>query len=135
MAAISHTAPVGNPRTEELDCAVNRALTMIAHRWTVQIIYYLHHAPQQTLRFRQLQRAVHPITQKELTKRLRELERAGMVRRTIYPEIPPRVEYQLTQLGSTVVPPLVALTTWAEQHWPEVEANQAAAQHAHPPAE
>ena len=72
--------------------------------------------PGGPVRFRKLQRTVEPITQKELTKRLRELERAGMVDRRVYAEVPPRVEYRLTELGSSLMPALIGLHDWAEQH-------------------
>jgi len=57
-----------------------------------------------------------PITQKELTKRLRELERSGLVHRQVYAEVPPRVEYRLTDLGGTLMPALEAFSAWAEKY-------------------
>jgi len=96
------------------DCPVSEVLDLIAHKWMVQIIYYLH--KEDVVRFCQLHRLVSPITQKELTKKLRELEHAGLIIRTVYAEVPPRVEYQLTELGKTLVQPLAALVQWAEQN-------------------
>lgn len=96
------------------ECPVSEVLDLIAHKWMVQIIYYLH--KEDVVRFRQLHRLVSPITQKELTKKLRELEHAGLIIRTVYAEVPPRVEYQLTELGKTLVQPLTALVQWAEQN-------------------
>jgi DNA-binding HxlR family transcriptional regulator len=98
--------------TEE--CPVSEVLDLIAHKWMVQIIYYLH--KKDVVRFRQLHRLVSPITQKELTKKLRELEHAGLISRAVHAEVPPRVEYQLTELGKTLVQPLTALVQWAEQN-------------------
>ena len=80
------------------------------------------------VRFRQLHRLVAPITQKELTKRLRELENAGLISRTVFAEVPPRVEYQLTELGLTLVQPLAVLTQWAEQNHNAVKSHQSNAQ-------
>lgn len=97
-------------------------LDLIAHKWAVQIIYYLH--KNGVVRFRQLHRLVAPITQKELTKRLRELEHAGLISRTVFAEVPPRVEYQLTELGLTLVQPLAALAQWAEQNRDAVKSHQ-----------
>jgi DNA-binding HxlR family transcriptional regulator len=96
------------------ECPVSEVLDLIAHKWMVQIIYYLH--KEDIVRFRQLHRLVSPITQKELTKKLRELEHAGLISRTVYAEVPPRVEYQLTELGKTLVQPLIALVQWAEKN-------------------
>lgn len=96
------------------ECPVSEILSLISHKWAVQIIYFLDQ--EDVIRFRQLHRLVAPITQKELTKRLRELEQAGLVSRTVYAEVPPRVEYRLTELGKTLVQPLSALAQWAEQN-------------------
>ena len=75
------------------ECPINATLKLVAYRWTVHIIYHLYSIPNGIVRFRQLQRLIPSITQKELTKRLRELERAGIIHRTIYAEVPPRVKY------------------------------------------
>jgi DNA-binding HxlR family transcriptional regulator len=104
-------------------CPAGQAIDLIAHKWTIHILFALHEAGG-PVRFRMLQRAVEPITQKELTKRLRELERAGMVGRRVYAEVPPRVEYRLTELGSSLLPSLVGLHEWAEQHGATVEENR-----------
>jgi DNA-binding HxlR family transcriptional regulator len=106
------------------ECPASRAIDLIAHKWTIHILFALHEAGA-PVRFRKLQRAVEPITQKELTKRLRELERAGMVSRRVYAEVPPRVEYGLTELGSSLLPALVGLHEWAERHGATVEENRA----------
>ena len=100
--------------THPHECPASRAIDLVAHKWTIHILFALHEAGG-PVRFRKLQRAVEPITQKELTKRLRELERAGMVDRRVYAEVPPRVEYRLTELGSSLMPALVGLHEWAER--------------------
>jgi DNA-binding HxlR family transcriptional regulator len=104
-------------------CPATRVFDLIAHKWTVTIIHHLHTA-NGPIRFRQLQRLVDPITQKELTKRLRELERSGLVQRTIFAEVPPRVEYRLTDLGATLIPALAGLHQWAESYADVVDENQ-----------
>ncbi len=109
----------GPPAPEDgaahVDCPASRAMDLVAHKWTVHILFALHEAGG-PVRFRQLQRAVAPITQKELTKRLRALERAGLAHRKVYAEVPPRVEYRLTELGSTLMPALTALSDWSERY-------------------
>lgn len=104
-------------------CLAGRAIDLVAHKWTIHILFALHEAGG-PVRFRKLQRAVEPITQKELTKRLRDLERAGLVHRRVFAEVPPRVEYRLTELGSSLMPALIALHEWAEQHGVVVEENR-----------
>jgi DNA-binding HxlR family transcriptional regulator len=75
-------------------------------------------------RFGQLQRELG-MTQKVLTQTLRDLEREGVVQCTVYPVVPPKVEYRLTDLGATLIDPLTAFRQWAEAHLPEVEAARA----------
>lgn len=101
-------------------CPAGRAMGLVAHKWTIHILFALHETGAPA-RFRELQRRVAPITQKELTKRLRDLERSGLVGRRVYAEVPPRVEYRLTELGSTLIPALTGLHEWAERYGAAVE--------------
>jgi DNA-binding HxlR family transcriptional regulator len=78
------------------------------------------------MRFSDLRRAIGGITQKMLTQTLRSLERDGLVKRTIYPEVPPHVEYELTELGRTLIEPLAVLRDWAQQNIPKVTQAQQA---------
>ncbi len=100
-------------------CPAAWAMELVAHKWTIHILFALHAAVAPS-RFRHLQRVVAPITQKELTKQLRNLERSGLVHRKVFAEVPPRVEYRLTELGSTLMPALIGLHEWAERHGPAV---------------
>ena len=100
-----------------------RAIELVAHKWTIHILFALQQAGG-PVRFRVLQRAVEPITQKELTKRLRELERSGMVDRRVYAEVPPRVEYCLNELGESLMPALQGLHDWAFRHGAIIERNR-----------
>jgi DNA-binding HxlR family transcriptional regulator len=115
--------PYGGDGDQPQFCPATRVFDLVAHKWTVTIIHHLHMA-QGPIRFRQLQRLVDPITQKELTKRLRELERSGLVERTVFAEVPPRVEYRLTDLGATLIPVLEPLHLWAQTHADVVDANR-----------
>ena len=104
-------------------CPVMRALDLIANKWTVPVIYNLYCAGE-AVRFGELQRRIEAITQKELTKRLRELEEAGLITRRVYAEVPPRVEYRLTEIGTTLVEPLGALSDWAKRYSEVIDANR-----------
>ncbi|MCI0387326.1 MAG: helix-turn-helix transcriptional regulator [Acidobacteria bacterium] len=104
-----------HPKAGTLDCPLHQALNLISHKWTALIINHLYQA-RGSLRFRQLQRKVGQVTQKELTQRLRELECLGMISRKVYPEVPPRVEYQLTEVGAALMPPLKALAEWSDKY-------------------
>jgi DNA-binding HxlR family transcriptional regulator len=85
----------------------------------VQVISLL---GQRTLRFSELQRAIEGISQRMLTLTVRQLERDGLVARTVYPEVPPRVDYALTPLGFTLLPTVITLASWAEEHRGDIEA-------------
>jgi|SRR6516225_3910364 DNA-binding HxlR family transcriptional regulator len=104
-------------------CPSRLILDRIADKWTALIIGIL--AQSEHRRFNELRRMIGGISQKMLTQTLRDLERDGLVTRTIYPEIPPRVEYELTALGRTLCGPLGSLTQWAHDHMDEVRRAQA----------
>lgn len=103
------------------DCPSRRLLDRIGDRWTVLIVTVLDTGPH---RFSALAAAVGGISQKMLTQTLRSLERDGFVTRTVYPEIPPRVEYALTPLGRSLQQPLRALEEWAIANMDAVWENQ-----------
>lgn len=84
-------------------------IKVIGGKWKPEILWFLRKGP---LRFGEILRSVDTITQVTLTKNLRELEADGIVLRTVYPEIPPRVEYQLTPFGESVFPVLDVISAW-----------------------
>lgn len=98
-------------------CPSRLLLDRIGDKWSVLVITILSDGP---LRFSELRTRIDGISQKMLTQTLRALERDGMVNRTVYPEIPPRVEYELTANGRSLTVPLQALTEWAVAHMPDV---------------
>jgi DNA-binding HxlR family transcriptional regulator len=98
--------------------AMGDILNRIGDKWSVMIVGYL---TKKTMRFNELRHAIGGISQRMLTLTLRNLERDGLVTRTVYPEIPPRVEYALTDLGRTLTEPLDALWNWAAAHQNEVQ--------------
>jgi DNA-binding HxlR family transcriptional regulator len=93
----------------EYFCPVEGTLDVIGGKWKTLIIWFLRKG---TLRFSELERTIPGITQVMLTKRLRELERDGIVSRHVYSQIPPKVEYSLTEKGMTVIPVLETLCDW-----------------------
>jgi len=96
------------------------ALRCIDGRWKMPILAHL--SGNETMRFSDLQRAIPQASQKMLTQHLRELERDGIVARTVYPEVPPRVEYRLTDLGRGLTPVFLALADWADARNPQTKA-------------
>ena len=107
----------------DADCPTRRILDRIGDRWTVLIIGVLGDGDA---RFSELRRRIEGISQKMLTQTLRGLERDGLVRRTVYPEVPVRVEYALTDAGRTLLEPLRALQEWSIEHLSDVSASQTA---------
>lgn len=105
------------------DCPTRRILDRIGDRWTVLIVGVLW---DDSARFSELRRRIEGISQKMLTQTLRGLERDGLVRRTVHPEVPVHVEYALTEAGRTLREPLRALETWATTHLGDVSASQQA---------
>ncbi|WP_436776920.1 winged helix-turn-helix transcriptional regulator [Yinghuangia sp. YIM S09857] len=104
------------------DCEVRQILDRIADKWSLLVIALL---DQRTLRFTELRRKIDGISQRMLTVTLRQLERDGLVERTVYPVVPPRVEYALTPLGATLHDTIQALVTWTEDHQNEIAAARA----------
>ena len=104
---------------------LGEALRCIDGRWKMPLLAHL--SGNETMRFSDLQRAIPQASQKMLTQHLRELERDGIVARTIYPEVPPRVEYRLTDLGRGLTPVFLALADWADVRSPQTEAPSAGA--------
>jgi DNA-binding HxlR family transcriptional regulator len=104
-------------------CPSRLVLDRIADKWTALIIQTL---ARETMRYAVLQRTIGDISQKVLTQTLRSLERDGLVRRKVYPDASPRVEYALTALGRTLIEPLQGLCRWTEKHLPQLEANRKA---------
>jgi DNA-binding HxlR family transcriptional regulator len=97
--------------------AMGDILNRIGDKWSVMVVGHL---TRKTMRFNELRHSIGGISQRMLTLTLRNLERDGLVTRTVYPEIPPRVEYQLTELGRTLTDPLDTLWNWAAQHMSSV---------------
>lgn len=101
------------------DCrAVASVLSRVGDKWSVLIIMLLVDGPR---RFNELKRMVGGISQRMLTLTLRGLERDGLVTRTVYPTIPPRVDYELTDLGRGLAQPVKALGQWAFEHQPQIQ--------------
>lgn len=110
------------PSVFDSNCGSRRMLDLIAAKWTAIVVYALLRG---TCRFGELRREIGGVSQKVLTETLRELERDGLVARTVFPEVPPRVEYALTPLGRTLAEPLAAICRWSEEHLAEVDAARA----------
>jgi len=110
MGTKGKTRHVGYDRVA---CPVEATLELIGGKWKGIILFYLLDG---RLRFSELRDKIGCVTQRMLTKQLRELERDGLVKRTVYPEVPPRVEYELTRQGMTLKPIVDTLKKWGDAH-------------------
>ena len=112
------TSPKGErPRYTEQSAAsgIEQALKFVEGRWKLLILFHLFGG--KVLRFSDLERAIPSISQKMLAQQLRQLERDGLVRRTVYNQVPPKVEYCLTSWGQSLCPALDALLEWSEKRF------------------
>src|SRR6185312_14373932 len=123
--ALESDDPTGTcPSLQERDPAecrlLSETLARIGDKWTVLVVELLseEHGP---IRFNEIRRAIDGISQRMLTLTLRGLERDGLVTRTVHPTVPPRVEYELTELGHTLRTPLVAVAEWARSNRAAIE--------------
>jgi DNA-binding HxlR family transcriptional regulator len=108
----------GNLHVPE-DCrAVSEVLARVGDKWTVLVVSTLGDGPK---RFNELRRALGSISQRMLTLTLRALERDGLVTRTVFPTIPPRVDYELTRLGKSLLEPVSGLGQWALKNRPAIQ--------------
>jgi len=111
----------GHPHVTEECRAVSGVLARIGDKWSVLIVSRLGNGP---MRFNELKRDIGGISQRMLTLTLRGLERDGLITRTVFPTVPPRVDYELTALGHSLLAPVSALAHWARKNRPRIEEAQ-----------
>jgi len=109
------------------DCPVEATLDVIGGKWKVVILFHLTH--DGTHRFAELRRRIPGISERMLSRQLRELEMAGIVHREVYPQVPPKVEYSLTDYGKTLRPICELMCDWGKKHIKRLKARQGSAKH------
>lgn len=107
-------------------CAPGSVLARLGDKWTILVISMLSLSPDRPMRFGALRRGIPDISQRMLTLTLRNLERDGLVARHYYTELPPRVEYELTPRGHSMLEPLAGFTNWIRDTWQDIEASRRA---------
>lgn len=106
------------------DCPIRNILARISDKWSLLVIFTLDKSGKSAIRFKELQREIPDISQKMLTVTLRTLEEDGYVTRTVYPEVPPRVEYALTARAQSLLPHVNALIAWALENRDSIMADR-----------
>jgi DNA-binding HxlR family transcriptional regulator len=117
--AVVFESPAGQPSTPEIDTVVMEVIGRVADKWTMCVLEVL--SQHGVLRFTRVGELVGGISQRMLTKTLRQMEEDGFVTRTVYPEVPPRVEYSLTELGHSLCAAFCGVWLWAEKHYPQLQ--------------
>jgi len=114
-------------KTEEENgvCPLRELLSRLGDKWSVLLILTLARMPEERARFSELKRSLPDISQRMLTATLRNLERDGLISREMFAEVPPRVEYQLTDLGLSILNPMREIVTWIEANWGTIKTSRA----------
>jgi DNA-binding HxlR family transcriptional regulator len=105
-------------------CPIRDLLAHLGDKWSMLVLIALAQHPERRLRFSELMSRVRGISQRMLTTTLRYLERDGILTRRLYPEVPPRVEYTLSERGSRLLVPVEAIVAWVQDEWPEIEKSR-----------
>src|SRR5215471_9107112 len=106
--------------TAHHDCEFRDVLDRVGDKWSLLVIAMLEQRPAPRARFSELKRSIPGISQRMLTATLRNLERDGLLTREIFPEVPPRVEYELTPLGRRFMQPVRGLVSWLQANWASI---------------
>ncbi len=122
MTATGTETAGSGPEAAPSTCRLRTVLGRIGDKWAIYIVDRLGEGPR---RFSELHRGIDGITSRMLTVTLRGLEREGIVTRTVHATVPPRVDYELTPLGRTLLATIGQLVTWADEHLGEIEAARA----------
>lgn len=111
-------------KPDHIDCPVKDLLARLGDKWSILVIVALAEADNNCLRFTELQRNVTGISHRMLSSTLKNFERDGIVSRDLYPEVPPRVEYTLTERGKSFLVPVQNLVGWIVGEWPNIELSR-----------
>ena len=110
-------------KAEYLACPIRNVLSRFGDKWSMLVLYSLNTSETGVLRFNELRRHMAVCSQKMLSQTLKNLEQCHLVHREVYPEVPPRVEYSLTEVGKSLMPTLTALIAWGKEHFSDVVAD------------
>ena len=107
-------------KAEYLACPIRQVVSRFGDKWSLLVLFLLNRSDTGVLRFNEIRRFMTDCSQKMLSQTLKNLEQSHLVHREVYPEVPPRVEYSLTDTGKSLIPVLTALIDWGKEHFDEV---------------
>ena len=107
-------------QAEYLACPIRHVVSRFGDKWSLLVLFLLNRSETGVLRFNEIRRFMTDCSQKMLSQTLKNLERTHLVHREVFPEVPPRVEYSLTDTGKSLMPALTALIAWGKEHFNEV---------------
>ena len=107
-------------KAEYLACPIRNVISRFGDKWSMLVLFMLHRSETGILRFNEIRRLMTDCSQKMLSQTLKNLEQSHLVHREVYPEVPPRVEYSLTETGKSLIPALTSLIAWGQEHFNEV---------------
>ena len=107
-------------KAEYLACPIRQVVSRFGDKWSLLVLFLLNRSDTGVLRFNEIRRFMTDCSQKMLSQTLKNLEQSHLVHREVYPEVPPRVEYSLTNTGKSLMPVLTALIDWGKEHFDEV---------------
>ena len=107
-------------KADYLACPIRNVISRFGDKWSMLVLFMLHRSETGILRFNEIRRLMTDCSQKMLSQTLKNLEQSHLVHREVYPEVPPRVEYSLTDTGKSLMPAIMALIVWGKEHFNEV---------------
>ena len=107
-------------KAEYLACPIRNVISRFGDKWSMLVLFLLHNSETGILRFNEIRRLMTDCSQKMLSQTLKNLEQSHLVHREVYPEVPPRVEYSLTDTSKSLMPAIMALIEWGKEHFNEV---------------
>ena len=107
-------------KAEYLACPIRNVISRFGDKWSMLVLFMLHRSETGILRFNEIRRLMTDCSQMMLSQTLKNLEQSHLVHREVYPEVPPRVEYSLTDTGKSLMPAIMALIEWGQMHFKEV---------------
>ena len=120
LSSLKWTSREERTRSEYLACPIRQVISRFGDKWSMLVLFMLHRSDTGILRFNEIRHLMTDCSQKMLSQTLKNLEQSHLVHREVYPEVPPRVEYSLTDTGKSLMPVLTALIDWGKEHFNDV---------------